>query len=117
MSRDGASCSDASGSDSGEEWDSYSFPLKNTPADKIEIESKKREKSIYQNYEILGRVLERHEETIQKRWLKKNRKQRLEVLLAAWPDMSPTHRPFYDFWRQEPLLAFGAFIPRTGIGL
>ncbi|KAF5696500.1 C2H2 C2HC zinc finger [Fusarium globosum] len=100
MSRDETSSSDVSGSDSRqEETDSYPFPLKNTPADEVEIESKRRGKSIYQNYEILGRILERHEETIQKRWLKKNRKQRLEVLLTAWPDMPPTHQPFYDLWR------------------
>ncbi|CZR46935.1 uncharacterized protein FPRO_08309 [Fusarium proliferatum ET1] len=100
MSRDEPFSSDVSGSDSGqEETDSYPFPLKNTPADEVEIESKRKGKSIYQNYEILGRILERHEETIQKRWLKKNRKQRLEVLLTAWPDMPPTHRPFYDLWR------------------
>ncbi|KLO86955.1 uncharacterized protein LW93_12812 [Fusarium fujikuroi] len=101
MSRDDASSLDVSGSDSGQEGpDSYPFLLKNTPADEVEIESKRRGKSIYQNYGILGRILERHEETIQKRWLKKNRKQRLDVLLTAWPDMPPTHRPFYDIWRQ-----------------
>lgn len=80
--------------------DSYPFPLNNTSAEEVEVESKKRGKSIFQNYEILGKILERHEESIQKRWLKKSRKQRLQILLSAWPDMPPTHRPFYDYWRQ-----------------
>ncbi|KAF5682878.1 hypothetical protein FCIRC_4735 [Fusarium circinatum] len=101
MSLDETSSPDVIGSDSGQEGlDSYPFPMKNKPADEVEIESKRRGKSIYQNYELLRRILERHEGTIQKRWLKKNRKQRLEVLLTAWPDMPPTHRPFYDTWRQ-----------------
>ncbi|KAJ0132784.1 FAD-linked oxidoreductase chyH [Fusarium oxysporum f. sp. albedinis] len=80
--------------------DSYPFPLNNTSAEEVEVESKRRGKSIFQNYEILGKILERHEESIQKRWLKKSRKQRLQILLSAWPDMPPTHRPFYDYWRQ-----------------
>jgi hypothetical protein len=35
--------------------DSYPFPLNNTSAEEVEADSKRRGKSIFQNYEILGR--------------------------------------------------------------
>ncbi|OOF91998.1 hypothetical protein ASPCADRAFT_409080 [Aspergillus carbonarius ITEM 5010] len=37
------------------------------------------------SYETLHAILQRHEPTIQKRWLKKTRAQRLKILLTAWP--------------------------------
>ncbi|RAK97333.1 uncharacterized protein BO80DRAFT_428331 [Aspergillus ibericus CBS 121593] len=57
--------------------------------------------SIFTSYETLNAILQRHEATIQKRWLKKTRTQRLKVLLTAWPNMAATHRPDFDAFRKE----------------
>ena len=58
-----------------------------------ELHTQARELSgkIFDHYERLQAILQRHESTIQKRWAKKTRKQRREVLLDCWPNMSPTH--------------------------
>ena len=51
--------------------------------------------------EFLGAVLDRHQATINKRWAKKTRNQRVEILLSAWPKMSTTHRPDFDAFKRE----------------
>jgi hypothetical protein len=38
-------------------------------------------------------ILERHEDTIRKRWRRKKTKDREAILLEAWPDMAKDHRP------------------------
>lgn len=43
-----------------------------------------RSTSIFANYSHLGEILARHEATIQKRWLKKSKAQRLGILTSAW---------------------------------
>ncbi|KAJ5736304.1 uncharacterized protein N7483_001429 [Penicillium malachiteum] len=54
--------------------------------------------NIFTRYETLNTILQRHEATIRKRWLKKTHKQRLKILLHAWPDMPTMHRPdFYEY--------------------
>ncbi|KAJ5038242.1 uncharacterized protein L3040_007109 [Drepanopeziza brunnea f. sp. 'multigermtubi'] len=62
-------------------------------------EVKSRAASIWSNYDLLGQILDRHEATIRKRWLKKTKKQQKSILLAAWPEMAPFHRP--DFGALE----------------
>ncbi|PYI31035.1 hypothetical protein BP00DRAFT_344632 [Aspergillus indologenus CBS 114.80] len=59
-----------------------------------------RSETIYTAYDTLHKILERHEATLAKRWLKRTRQQRLKVLLAAWPDMPVVHRPDFDVWRK-----------------
>lgn len=66
-----------------------SFP---TP-DEVRRKSKDLASQIFQNYMSLGKILEHHEETIQKRWLKMTRQQRVQILLKAWPNMPTQHRP------------------------
>ncbi|RYP76428.1 hypothetical protein DL769_003634 [Monosporascus sp. CRB-8-3] len=66
------------------------------PAD-VRQEAKDRPRSIFANYELLRHILERHEATIQKRWEKKTRKQRLTILAELWPGMPTTHRPDFGF--------------------
>jgi hypothetical protein len=62
-----------------------------------------RVKSIFAAFDILGSILERHEATIQKRWTKKTRQQRLQVLLKCWPNMPASHRPDFEaFVRENP---------------
>ncbi|RAH82836.1 hypothetical protein BO86DRAFT_310613 [Aspergillus japonicus CBS 114.51] len=59
-----------------------------------------RSETIYTAYDTLHKILERHEATLAKRWLKRTRQQRLKVLLEAWPDMPVVHRPDLDVWRK-----------------
>ena len=56
---------------------------------------------IFSNQVLLKDILDRHEPTIHKRWAKKTRNQRLEILLAAWPKISVAHRPDFMAFRKE----------------
>ncbi|KAI1199819.1 hypothetical protein F5X97DRAFT_295493 [Nemania serpens] len=67
----------------------------------VRREVKDRSANIFAHYEKLKSILERHEATIQKRWEKKTRTQRLSVLLQAWPDMPLTHRPDFAAFRKH----------------
>jgi len=49
----------------------------------------------------LRQILERHEDVIRKRWMKKTKTQRTAIVLKAWPNMSPAHRPDYEAMRKE----------------
>lgn len=62
-----------------------------------------RTQSIFRNYGTLNQILDRHEATIQKRWMKKTRTQRLKILLQAWPNMAAVHRPDFDAFRAEAI--------------
>ncbi|ETS86949.1 hypothetical protein PFICI_00777 [Pestalotiopsis fici W106-1] len=61
----------------------------------------RRSERIFAGYRLLQSILERHESTIQKRWEKKSRPQRLSILLGAWPDMPLTHRPDFAAFRRN----------------
>ncbi|KAF9763319.1 hypothetical protein IL306_003164 [Fusarium sp. DS 682] len=69
--------------------------------DEVRTEAKGRADAIFNSYEQLGKILERHEITLQRRWTKKTRQQRLKILLEAWPGMPTTHRPDFDAFRRE----------------
>lgn len=56
---------------------------------------------LYKDYESLGKIVERHEETIRTRWSKKSVPQKKKLLLEAWPNMSTRHRPDVEAWRQR----------------
>ena len=62
---------------------------------------KERSSSIMASHGRLQRILDRHESTIQKRWTKKTKGQRLQILLDGWPGMAATHRPDFDAFRRE----------------
>ncbi|KAG6360887.1 hypothetical protein INS49_011955 [Diaporthe citri] len=62
-----------------------------------------RTRSIFKDYDTLNQILARHEATIQKRWMKKTRTQRLKFLLHAWPDMAAVHRPDFHAFRTEAI--------------
>ena len=42
---------------------------------------------VHNEYLVLYNILERYEEKVRARWMKKSRQQRKKLLLAAWPDM------------------------------
>ncbi|KAK6063147.1 hypothetical protein SCUP515_12673 [Seiridium cupressi] len=67
----------------------------------VRREAAHRAGKIFANYNLLRSVLERHEATIQKRWEKKSKAQRLAILLEAWPGMSTTHRPDFAALRKH----------------
>ncbi|KAJ9661038.1 hypothetical protein H2198_002197 [Neophaeococcomyces mojaviensis] len=72
-----------------------------TTAGEVRREAKSYSTKIFDSFHLLGSILDRHEETIQKRWTKKTRNQRLNILLKAWPDMAISHRPDFAAFRRE----------------
>lgn len=58
---------------------------------------------IISDWQTLQAILDRHQCTIHNRWAKKTRAQRIDVLLAAWPNMPASHRPDFDALRLESL--------------
>ncbi len=77
-----------------------SKPEMPSPA-QVRREAKERSRAIFTAYESLSKILQRHEATIQKRWTKKTRQQRLQILLKAWPGMPASHRPDFEALRKE----------------
>ncbi|EQL04262.1 hypothetical protein OCS_00012 [Ophiocordyceps sinensis CO18] len=75
-------------------------PAYKSPAD-VRREAGKRSSSIFASYHRLQAMLVRHEPTIQKRWAKKKKQQRLDILLSAWPGMAKMHRPDFEAFRKE----------------
>ncbi|KAK5055155.1 hypothetical protein LTR84_012904 [Exophiala bonariae] len=53
----------------------------------------KRSSAIFRHLDTLRAIVDRHELTIQKRWTKKTNKQRLKIMLSAWPGLPASHRP------------------------
>lgn len=74
-----------------------SFP---TPAE-VHKEARQRSKSIFEDWGFLNQLIQRHEATIQKRWLNKTRQQRQKILLNAWPRMAAQHRPDFEAFTRE----------------
>ncbi|KAK4445441.1 hypothetical protein QBC34DRAFT_413215 [Podospora aff. communis PSN243] len=75
-------------------------PKMQSPAD-VRREARERSAKIHERFGFLSATVERHEPTIQKRWAKKTKQQRLKILLDAWPGMPATHRPDFDAFRKE----------------
>lgn len=57
--------------------------------------------SIFDSWNTLHVIIEHHEETIRKRWLKKTREQRKRILNAVWPGMATSHRPDIDQFKRK----------------
>lgn len=76
-------------------------PPKVSSPSEVRREAKNRSTNIFAHYDKLQSILERHEATIQKRWEKKSRTQRLNILLQAWPGMPLTHRPDFAAFRKH----------------
>ncbi|PGH00959.1 hypothetical protein GX51_05508 [Blastomyces parvus] len=59
----------------------------------------------------LRKILDRHEAVLRKRWLKKSRRQRINILVPAYHNIPLTHRPDYDaFRKRRGLDARGAYL-------
>ncbi|KAI4138141.1 MAG: hypothetical protein L6R39_006941 [Caloplaca ligustica] len=57
--------------------------------------------ALFEAWTQLRSITARHQTTLNKRWLKKTTNQRTEVLIKAWPNMPPMHRPDIVVLRQE----------------
>jgi hypothetical protein len=64
-------------------------------------EAKQRAATVTEQWQTLRDVVQRHENTLHRRWSKKTKGQRLKILLKAWPRMSLTHRPDFHAVRKE----------------
>lgn len=67
----------------------------------IKLEAGRYVTRILGNWTTLNGYLKRFELIIQRRWLKKTTKQRREILLTAWPQMSRDHRPDFVGYRNK----------------
>ncbi|PVH84148.1 hypothetical protein DL98DRAFT_584726 [Cadophora sp. DSE1049] len=82
---------------------SVSPKIERRPED-IQDEAAFRAASIFRSMERLQYILDSYQELVLKRWSKKTRGAREDILLEAWPDIPLTHRPdFALFHRFEPL--------------
>lgn len=74
-----------------------SFPT----AEEVQKEAKFGAERVLSDWNTLRNIVERHSETLEKRWVKKTRKKQKDLLLQAWPNMSPSHRPDFEAFRKE----------------
>jgi hypothetical protein len=71
-----------------------------TPTE-VQQEACELSNEVLSHWTTLQKILERHEELLRKRWMKKSKAQRMEILLKAWPNLPSTHRPDYLAFRKE----------------
>src|SRR5450756_594257 len=62
-------------------------------ARRVIVEALERSSIILYNWDLLGKILDRHEAALQNRWIKKSTTWRKTILSKAWPDMPLFHRP------------------------
>lgn len=68
----------------------------------VRIQSKQYSQTIYQDYKLLRTILGSHQQTVEKRWQKKSKQNKLKILIAAWGDAMPKgHRPDFDAFCRE----------------
>jgi hypothetical protein len=65
--------------------------------DEIEESVSAHVEFLFNAREVLKYTVVRYEDLIRSRWMKKSRAQRRQILLEAWPDIAPKHRP--DLYR------------------
>jgi hypothetical protein len=64
-------------------------------------EAEDRSTKLFEYWTSLRNILDRFEAILRKRWTKKSQEQRKKILLDAWPNMSPQHRPDFRALRRE----------------
>ena len=67
----------------------------------VERQVSARVSRLFEFWNALNGLLERYEEVLRKRWGKKSASQRRAILLKAWPNMAPTHRPGFEALKYE----------------
>lgn len=76
-------------------------PPSMSTAAEVRTEARERSTDVLSQWSILHRIIERLEEVLRKRWLKKTKTQRTAILLGAWPKMAQKHRPDFEVIRVE----------------
>jgi hypothetical protein len=71
-----------------------------TPAE-VRQQAKTGSQKVLSDWDTLRKIVERHAEVLEKRWVKKTKKKQKDLLLQAWPNMSSSHRPDYEAYRKE----------------
>lgn len=66
-----------------------------SPAE-VRKEARERSTEVLSYWNRLRQILERHEDVIRKRWMKKSKAHRSKILLEAWPGLSANHRPDFE---------------------
>ena len=88
------------------EWMNARYPMILLPAfpsvSEVRNEATERSGRIFRDWESLHSILNKHEDVLRKRWIKKSQDQRKRILLTAWPNMATTHRPDFRALREEP---------------
>lgn len=69
------------------------------PASVVEAEACRLSAEIFSLWRTLNSIVVRREEVFRKRWTKKNKNSRAQILLKGWPNMPTMHRP--DFWAMD----------------
>lgn len=104
-----------------EGFDTNTRPITQEELPMVRSEIKQTAQRIFDNWEALESIVQRHEPTIQKRWTNKPKMKRRELLLTTWPNMARDHRPdlvldskarsvneiqmeLYEGWKREALL-------------
>ncbi|KAK5627741.1 hypothetical protein RRF57_003456 [Xylaria bambusicola] len=78
------------------------FPIpKYVGPSEVLSQAKPMAQTIFKNWNLLRTIVERHESTIQRRWIKKSRPKRQHLLLATWPNMSGQHRSDVAAWKKK----------------
>jgi len=79
----------------GSPFEPSSFP---SPTE-VRRQAKSGSQKVLSDWKTLQKIVERHHEVLEKRWVKKTKKKQKEMLLQAWPNMSSSHRPDYEAYR------------------
>lgn len=70
--------------------------------EQAQVEINSRCTNIWRHYELLQEIMSRHESTIRKRWIKKTKDKKQNILTTAWgPDMPKMHRPDFHALRHD----------------
>ena len=72
-----------------------------------------RSKSILEDWRILGRILERHEETIRKRWTKKETSKKKKLLHTICPNIPATYGARFQVFHQNTTCRADLTVPET----
>ncbi|KAG6368750.1 hypothetical protein INS49_002964 [Diaporthe citri] len=76
-----------------EEFMSLVQPILHEELPTVRSEIRQRAERIFDNWRSLESIVQRHEATIQKRWMNKSLMKRRELILTTWPNMARDHRP------------------------
>ena len=72
-----------------------------TSISEVKRKATEHSRRIFEYWEKLHQILEKHENVLHKRWNKFSEHRRKKVLLNAWPEMATMHRPDFHALRHE----------------